>query len=204
LNKFYSNRKGNNIINFKKKIYIAGLLCSSLILGGCAAGSKTTIKAKKGDMEVIIKHEHGGSLINNLLKPVASLVANSGVISTDDWIDFNPSNFYIQLQNSNSQSTAGDVTFKLYSYRNVIGSKTFSTNTMGNNVYFSSPSSFKAWADNYVVDTDEVRFTLDLSTTYFGSGTLTTKYYQDGNMVAAVTNAHTCSNGEMEYFCTVD
>lgn len=177
---------------------------SGVSLRGCAAGSKTRVTLKKGDMEAIIEHEQGGSLIDELLKPVSSLIASSGFIDESEWNSFDPENFYVKLENTNSTSQAKSVRFKLYSFGSEIASKTFTTKTIGNNVYLSDPDGFKQWADGYVVDVDEVRFTLDLSTTYFQSGSLTAQYYENGRLVAAATTHNVCSDGENQFICTVD
>lgn len=188
-------------MNFKN-IGLTSTALITLLLNGCAV---TEIGVRHGDTELIIKRDPNVTWVDeNLIKPLGLLMANSSVISVADWDEFDPSDFYMQIENESSATEVRSATASLYSYGGELATKSFEIIRMSNNVYLKNPENFKNWAEGYVDSSDEIKITLDMATTYFGSGSVTSKFYANGNLEASATKHNICNNGEMQSICMID
>ncbi|MFC3031010.1 hypothetical protein ACFOEE_00495 [Pseudoalteromonas fenneropenaei] len=132
-------------------------------------------------------------------------LAPFGWLSPSIASQFNPDDFYLQIDNVNSYTEMQLAAVDLYnSAGRVFNSRSFQTKRVGNNVYFNSPDEVKNWFTDSLNANGEissVKVNVGTLTSYKGHASLTVKYYENGKMVAAATQNYICHNGEMDSMC---
>lgn len=131
----------------------------------------------------------GEKKIASVFRPLVGLLASTGIYTYEDWVGFDPNDFEISLNESQSTTVIDNnqVQVKVLSNDVVIATNNFAVTKYSNKYKFSHPTAVKDWAQNFIDSADSVKVGFDVSSTGAEGASTTLGVSENGESKATTT-----------------
>ena len=175
-------------------------------LSGCSATGKGSIEHDTGSDSTLIKLEVEVTTgaADSFLKPISSAIAFLTGVSSSDFNNFDPSDYFVRVSDTNALTSVTGVVAKIYDGNYLLAMQSFQVRKVGNDYFIKNPQSFKSWSSDYYDIADTLTMEMQQTTVYYGSGSTSSAFFEGNSLIDQSIRNHTCmgSAGENPYFCT--